>query len=66
MQEEHMNEGAFQWAKLHVDRILKKHQIGTLGYVGRLSQHSFATGASVNHKYETEKLWKDFEAAVYK
>jgi 2-oxoglutarate dehydrogenase complex dehydrogenase (E1) component-like enzyme len=64
-----MNEGAFQFAKLHVDRLLKKHKFthayGEMQYIGRPSQHSFATGSNIDHKYETEKLWKDFEKAIY-
>lgn len=68
IQEECMNEGAFQFAKLHIDRLLKKLKFknGEMGYVGRPSQHSFATGSQIDHKYESEKLWKDFESAIYK
>ncbi len=67
-QEECMNEGAFQFAKLHIDKILKKnkfHHNAELNYIGRPSQHSFATGCPNDHKYESEKLWKDFEKAIY-
>jgi 2-oxoglutarate dehydrogenase E1 component len=68
MQEECMNEGAFQFAKLHIDRLLKKHKFlhcPEMQYIGRSSQHSFATGSNIDHKYENEKLWKDFEKAIY-
>lgn len=63
-----MNEGAFQFAKLHIDRILRdlKFSQGEIAYVGRPSQHSFATGSPQDYKKESEKLWKDFEAAIYK
>ena len=67
-QEECMNQGAFQFAKLHIDRILKKHkfqQNHETNYIGRPSQHSFATGSNIDHKYESDKLWKDFENAIY-
>lgn len=67
-QEECMNEGAFQFAKLHIDRLLKKHKFHhghEMRYIGRQSQHSFATGSNIDYKYESEKLWKDFEKAVY-
>ncbi len=40
MQEECMNEGAFQFAKLHIDRLLKKHKFNhthELQYIGRPS-----------------------------
>jgi probable 2-oxoglutarate dehydrogenase E1 component DHKTD1 len=68
MQEECMNEGAFQFAKLHIDRLLKKHKFTKcpeMRYIGRSSQHSFATGSNIDHKYENDKLWKDFEKALY-
>lgn len=67
VQEEHMNEGAFQFAKLHVDRLMRKLRFTRsqeMAFVGRQSQHSFATGANINHKYETERLWSDFARAV--
>jgi 2-oxoglutarate dehydrogenase complex dehydrogenase (E1) component-like enzyme len=63
-----MNEGAFQFSKLHIDRALKKLKLkqSEMAYIGRPAQHSFATGASIDYKYESDKLWKDFEAAIYK
>jgi len=63
-----MNEGAFQFAKLHMDRLLKKMKFTRsqeMSYIGRASQHSFATGAASEHKYESIKLWNDFEKAIY-
>ena len=47
VQEESMNQGAFQWAKLHVDRLLEQSSISEkkMRYVGRSSMHSFCTGA---------------------
>ena len=64
-QEECLNQGAFQFAKLHLDRLLKKHKFHETNYIGRPSQHSFATGSNIDHKYESEKLWHDFEKAIY-
>jgi len=66
VQEECMNEGAFQFAKLHIDRLLKDLNFTkkSMEYVGRPSQHSFATGSPQDYKKEGEKLWKDFEKAV--
>ena len=64
-QEECLNQGAFQFAKLHIDRVLKARGSGEMQYIGRSSQHSFATGSNIDNKYESEKLWKDFEKAIY-
>lgn len=63
-----MNEGAFQFTKLHVDRSLLKLKFKNapqLSYIGRQSLHSFATGSGHNHKLENKKLWEDFEKAIY-
>jgi 2-oxoglutarate dehydrogenase complex dehydrogenase (E1) component-like enzyme len=62
-----MNEGAFQFAKLHLDRLLRKLKFSKsqeTGYIGRPSQHSFATGAGTDHKNEVKKLWQDFEKNI--
>lgn len=61
-----MNEGAFQFAKLHIDRVLKDLKFSQAGmkYVGRPSQHSFATGSPKDYKAESEKLWRDFDAII--
>jgi len=66
VQEESMNQGAFQFAKLHVDRMLEKLDWDSyeMQYVGRKSVHSFCTGASSDHKASTEKLWKDFKDTI--
>jgi len=45
-----MNQGAFQFAKLHVDRILEEMGHERMNYIGRDSSHSFATGAGTDHK----------------
>ena len=60
MQEECMNQGAFQFAKLYIDRMIRNlrfNRVDHTHYIGRPSQHSFATGAQVNHKKETVELW---------
>ena len=61
VQEESLNQGAFQFAKLHVDRVLGEMGLGHLRYIGRDSVHSFCTGASSDHKKQNDKLWQDFE-----
>lgn len=52
VQEESQNQGAFQFAKLHVDRILEQLDFDEMemGYIGRKSVHSFCTGAGVDYK----------------
>ena len=52
VQEESMNQGAFQWAKLHVDRLLEEQGFdqSKMTYVGRQSVHSFCTGAGSDNK----------------
>ena len=52
VQEESMNQGAFQWAKLHMDRLLEEqgYQQSKMTYVGRSSVHSFCTGAGSDNK----------------
>ena len=61
MQEESLNAGAFQFAKLHVDRILADMGLAPMAYIGRKSVHSFCTGASSDHKKENDALWKQFD-----
>jgi 2-oxoglutarate dehydrogenase complex dehydrogenase (E1) component-like enzyme len=64
-QEEHMNEGAFQFAKLHLDLMIRELKFTTeTAYIGRASQHSFATGAGTEHKAEVKKLWEDFDRHI--
>ena len=50
VQEECMNQGAFQFAKMHVDRMLAARGIAPVSYVGRTSIHSFASGAPSDNK----------------
>ena len=52
VQEESMNQGAFQFAKLHVDRLLEEQRFerDRMAYVGRSSVHSFCTGAGTDYK----------------
>lgn len=64
MQEEPVNQGAFQFAKLHLDRMLHERGAPSLGFIGRRAIHSFATGANSCHKAENIKLWKDFDQHV--
>ena len=61
-----MNQGAFQWAKLHIDRLLEEQGFdqSKMTYVGRQSVHSFCTGAGSDNKAQNAKLWADFDAAV--
>ena len=61
-----MNQGAFQFAKLHVDRLLEEQGFvqSKMAYVGRSSVHSFCTGAGTDYKEQSAKLWSDFDAAV--
>lgn len=53
VQEECMNQGAFQFAKLHVDKMLAASG-KRLTYIGRPSLHSFCTGCPVEHKAQGE------------
>ena len=66
VQEEGMNQGAFQFAKLHVDRMLEKHDFDQqeMQYLGRPSLHSFCTGAASEHKKQNIKLWSDFNQRI--
>lgn len=57
VQEECMNQGAFQFAKLHVDKMLLGKR---LQYIGRPSLHSFCTGCPAVHKAQNEELWAKF------
>jgi len=59
VQEEPVNEGAFQFAKLHIDRIIAEVQgskESELQFIGRPSGHSFCVGAAVDHKRQTEAI----------
>ena len=57
-----MNQGAFQFAKLHIDRMLEDQDfdIQEMQYLGRKSVHSFCTGAAVDHKKQAAELWDAF------
>ena len=59
VQEESMNQGAFQWAKLHVDRLLEQSPLDAkkMEFVGRQSMHSFCTGAGSEFKAQQAQLW---------
>lgn len=67
MQEEPLNQGAFQFAKMHLDRVIQDqgYAQSAVNFVGRPSIHSFATGANSCHKRETDQLWQDFSAQIY-
>lgn len=62
VQEEPVNQGAFQFAKLHLEPIMSNLELTQtrIGYVGRSSCHSFATGAGTDNKKENESLWNQF------
>ena len=66
VQDECMNEGAFQFAKLHVDRMIENLDMDELemGYIGRKSAHSFVTGAGSDYKKQNEHLWNDFKQKI--
>lgn len=66
VQEESMNYGAFQWSKMHVDRMLAETAgaASQLEYVGRSSVHSFCSGNGTDHKAQGEQLWRDFDSIV--
>jgi 2-oxoglutarate dehydrogenase complex dehydrogenase (E1) component-like enzyme len=59
-----MNQGAFQFAKLHLDRMLADRGQAPITFVGRKSIHSFASGSPNDNKKEIEKLWEDFDKAL--
>ena len=52
IQEEPANQGAFQFAKLHIDRILEGLDFDQqeMDFIGRPSMHSFCSGAAVDNK----------------
>lgn len=52
IQDEPVNQGAFAFAKLHIDRILRDIGLGRteLQFIGRPSMHSYCSGAVVDHK----------------
>jgi len=59
-----MNQGAYQFARLHLDRLLadQKFSNSKLNFIGRPSIHSFATGSPNDHKKEGENIWKHFDS----
>ena len=61
-----MNQGAYQFAKLHLDRVFsdQKFSKNKLNFVGRPSIHSFATGSPSDHKKEGETIWKNFDSRI--
>ena len=60
-----MNQGGFQFAKLHLDRIINDMNFSKrMNVVGRPSIHSFATGANIDHKLEVDALWKSFDKNI--
>jgi len=67
MQEEPVNQGAHQFARLHLDRLINDMGFNQshIDFVGRPAIHSFATGAVSCHKREGEQLWRDFDAHIY-
>lgn len=58
-----MNQGAFQFAKLHVDRMLENldFEEQEMQYIGRRSVHSICTGSGVDYKHQTDNLWNEVE-----
>lgn len=61
-----MGQGGFQFAKLHIDRSLKSlnYKNTNMGYIGRPSQHSFATGSNVCYKKEEKEIYNEFEKRI--
>lgn len=67
IQEEPANQGAFAFAKLHIDRILDDLNASTeLQFIGRPSMHSFCSGASVDHKAQTEQIRAQIDELIRK
>merc|ERR1712166_91521 len=66
VQDEGMNQGAFSFAKLHIDRMLEAHDFEEqeMRYLGRRSVHSFCTGAAVEHKQQATELWGAFGSQI--
>jgi 2-oxoglutarate dehydrogenase complex dehydrogenase (E1) component-like enzyme len=62
VQEESVNQGAFQWAKLHLDRMLADQGKAQMNYVGKESMHSYCAGSGTEYKSQVKKLWNDFNA----
>ena len=62
MQEESINQGAFQYAKMHVDRMLEHldFEEQEMDVIGRKSMHSFCTGAVVENQRQVKELWNEF------
>jgi 2-oxoglutarate dehydrogenase complex dehydrogenase (E1) component-like enzyme len=61
-----MNQGAYQFARLHLDRLFADHKFNNpkLSFIGRPSIHSFATGAPSDNKKEAENIWKHFDSKI--
>lgn len=60
-----MNQGAFQFGKAHIDGMMRNNKRSErVQFIGRNSLHSFAAGASVDHKKENESLWKQFNQSI--
>ena len=66
VQEESMNQGAFQFAKLHIDRMLEDQDFNDqeMQYLGRRSVHSFCTGAAADHKKQGKEIWDTFGKTI--
>jgi len=56
-----MNQGAFQFAKLYLDKMIAS---GELQFIGRPSMHSFCTGAASDNKAQLESMWGQFKSDV--
>lgn len=59
VQEESINQAGFQFAKLHVDRMLENLDFENqeMQVIGRESQHAFVTGAGTDYKAQNQNLW---------
>jgi hypothetical protein len=51
---------------MHLDRLFhdQKFTNHKLGFIGRPSIHSFATGAPSDNKKEAENIWKHFDSKI--
>lgn len=64
VQEEPVNQGAFQFAKVHMDRLLADRGQEPMAFVGRKAIHTFATGVPKDHAAEGAKFMEDFDKAT--